>query len=75
MTDGIGNQRQNRDYIDHSSIEIGQNTEKSLGDLKRLAATQIPVKEHLLKLARKTHNEWNDNININNNTNQNKTIF
>ena len=31
-------------------IENGQNTEKSPGDLKRLAVTQTPVKNHQLML-------------------------
>ncbi len=31
-------------------IENGQNTEKSPGDLKRLAVTQTPVKDHQLTL-------------------------
>ncbi len=30
--------------------ENGQNTEKSPGDLRRLAVTQTPVKNHLLTL-------------------------
>ena len=37
-----------------SIVKIGQNTEKSPGDLNRLAITQTPVKAHQLKLARKT---------------------
>ena len=31
-------------------IENGQNTEKSPGDLRSLAVTQTPVKDHQLKL-------------------------
>ena len=31
------------DYPNHSIIEIGQNTEKSPGDLGRLAVSQTPV--------------------------------
>ena len=31
-------------------IENGQNTEKSPGDLRRLAVTQSPVKDHQLTL-------------------------
>ena len=38
-TGGIGNQRKNRDYPDYSIAEIGQNTQKSPGDLRRLAVT------------------------------------
>ena len=39
-----------RDYPNHRTVKIGQNTEMSPGDLKRLAAIQIPVKDHQLKL-------------------------
>ena len=35
------------------TTEIGQNTEKSPGDLRRLAVTQIPVKNLLLMLVGK----------------------
>ena len=35
-------------------IENGQNTEKSPGDLKRLAVIQTPVNDHQLTLMRKT---------------------
>ena len=31
-------------------VETGSNTEKSPGDLRRLAASQTPVKDHKLKL-------------------------
>ena len=34
----------------YGMIEIGQNTEKSPGDLRRLAVTQTPVKNHRLTL-------------------------
>ena len=34
-------------------IEIGQNTEKSPGDLKRLVVTQTPVGNHRLTLVGK----------------------
>ena len=35
-------------------MENGQNTEKSPGDLRRLAVTQNPVKDHQLMLMGKT---------------------
>ena len=38
-TGGIGNQR-NRDYPDHSSVKIHENTQKSLGGLRRLAVIE-----------------------------------
>ena len=38
----------------YSIIKIGQNTEKSPGDLRRLAVTQTPIEDHQLTLVRKT---------------------
>ena len=38
------------DHPNYYMIENGQNTEKSPGVLRRLAVTQIPVKDHQLKL-------------------------
>ena len=38
------------DHPNDSIIENGQNTEKSSGDLKRLAVTQTPVKGQQLTL-------------------------
>ena len=48
-TGRLSNQRTSGDYPDYS-IKIGQNTEKSPGDLKRLAVTQTTVKDHQLTL-------------------------
>ena len=42
------------DHPKNSIIENGQNTEKGPGDLRRLAVTQIPVKDHQLMLMWKT---------------------
>ena len=42
-------------------VEIGQNTEKSPGDFRKLAVPQTPVKDHQLKLMWKTLREWNNN--------------
>ena len=39
------------------NIKNGQNTEKSPGDLRRLAVTQTPVKDYLLTLMQKTLKE------------------
>ena len=47
---GIGNWRTSRDYSKYIIVKICQNTEKSPGDLKRLAVTQTPVKNHQLML-------------------------
>ena len=46
MPGSVGNRRTNRDHSDHSIVEIGQNTMKIPGDLRRLAVTQTPVKDH-----------------------------
>ena len=51
----VGNQRTNRGYSDHSIGKISQNTENSLGDLRRIAVTQTTVKDHQLMLVGKTH--------------------
>ena len=56
-TGGLGNKRTSGDYPNYSIIENGQNTEKSPGDLRRLAVTQTPVKNHQLTLMRKTLEE------------------
>ena len=47
---GLGSWRTGRDYPNDSIAENGQNTEKSSGDLRRLAVTQTPVKNHQLTL-------------------------
>ena len=41
---GLVSWRTSRDHVNYSVIESGQNTEKSPGDLRRLAVTQTPVK-------------------------------
>ena len=38
-TGGLGGQRTSRDHPNYSIVEIGQNTEKSPGDLRRLPVT------------------------------------
>ena len=45
-TGDLGYTRTSGDYLNDSIIKIGQNTEKSPEDLRRLAVTQIPVKDH-----------------------------
>ena len=45
------------DHPNNSIIENGSNTEKSPGDLRRLAGTQTPGKNHQLKLMWKTLKE------------------
>ena len=41
---GLGSWKTSGDHQNYSIIEDGLNTEKSSGDLRRLAVTQIPVK-------------------------------
>ena len=43
-TEKLGNKRTSRDHPDYSIINIGQYTEKSPGDLRRLDVTQTSVK-------------------------------
>ena len=49
-TGGLGNAETSGDHPNYSIIEIGQNTEKSSGDLRRLAVTQTPERNHQLAL-------------------------
>ena len=49
-TGGIGNKNTSSDHPNYSTVKIGQNTEKSPGDLKRLVVTQAPVEDHRLTL-------------------------
>ena len=45
VNDGLKNSK-SEIHRNYCIIEIGQNTEKSPGDLRRLAVTQTPVKDH-----------------------------
>ena len=45
---GVGNRRMSRDHPNYSIVEVGQNTEKSPEDLRRVSVTQIPVKYNQL---------------------------
>ena len=49
-TGGLGGWRTSGDHLNYSITEYGPNTEKSPGDLRRLAVTQTSVKNHQLKL-------------------------
>ena len=42
-TGTVGNQRTNGDHRDSSIVEIGQNTQHSLGDLRRLAVMSLKI--------------------------------
>ena len=48
-TRSLGSRRMSGDHPNYI-IENGQNTEKSDGDLGRVAVTQIPVRDHQLML-------------------------
>ena len=45
-TGGLGNKRTSGYHPNYNIIEIGQNTEKSPEDLKRVAVTETSVKDH-----------------------------
>ena len=47
---GLGSWQTGRDYPNDSIAENGQNPETSPGDLRRLAVTLTPVKNHQLTL-------------------------
>ena len=47
---GFGNKKTNGDHLNKCIIEIGQNSEKSPIDLRKLAVTQTPVKDNQLIL-------------------------
>ena len=49
-TVGHGNKRTSGDHPNYSIIEIGQDTEKSPGDLRQLAVTQTPMINNQLAL-------------------------
>ena len=49
-TGGLGKKRTSEDHPNYCIVEIDQNTEKSPVDLKRVAVTQTPVKDHQLTL-------------------------
>ena len=47
---GVGNRRMSGDHLNYSIVEVGQNTEKSPGVLRRLAVSQTLVKDYQLTL-------------------------
>ena len=51
---GVRNRKASRDHPNYSIVRIGQNTEKSPGDMRRLAVTQARMKDHQLTLVGKT---------------------
>ena len=49
-TGGLENKRTSGDHPNYNIVAIGQNTEKSPGDLRRFAVTQTPAENHQLTL-------------------------
>ena len=49
-TGGLGNKRTSGDHPVYSTIKIVQNTEKSPGEIKRIAVNQTQVRNKQLKL-------------------------
>ena len=47
-TASLGSKRTNGDHLDYSIIKIIGNTEKSPGNLRRLAVSRTPVENHQL---------------------------
>ena len=62
------------DYPNYRIVEICQNTEKSPGDLRKLALIHTSVKNHWLMLLWKTQVGVNDNNYNNKNNNTNNAI-
>ena len=53
-TGRLGNKKTSGDHPNNSIFEVGENTAKSPGDLRKLAVTQSSVENHQLTLAWKT---------------------
>ena len=53
----VENQKISRDHSNNSIVKIGQNTQKSPGDLRRFVVSQNPIKDHLLTLVWKIRKE------------------
>ena len=62
LVQGLGNKRAIRDHPNYSIVEVGQDIEKSLGDLRRLAIAQTSVRNHWLTLVWKTRKGVTNNI-------------
>ena len=60
-TEGTGKRRTSGNNPNYSIAEIGQNTEESPGELRRLAFTKTRVRNHRLTLVGKTRKRVNDN--------------
>ena len=49
-TGGLGKKRTGGDHSNYNIFENGPNTEKCPGDIRKIAVTQIPEKDHQLTL-------------------------
>ena len=59
-TGGLGNKRTSKDHQNYYIIENDQNTEKSLGDLRRLAVTQTLTANNAVKNTQRVNNNNNN---------------
>ena len=50
---GVANRKTSRVNSNYRIVEVGQNTEKSPGDLRRLFVIQTPLKDHQLRYCEK----------------------
>ena len=66
-TGGLGSWRMSGDHPNYSIVENYQNTEKSPGDLRRVAVDQTPCERPSANIDVKNSNGINDNNNYNNN--------
>ena len=51
-TEKVENRKTGGNHLNYRIVEIGHNTKKSPGDLRRLAVTQTPLKDYQLTLTR-----------------------
>ena len=49
----VGNQCTNRNHPNHCIVKIDENRKKNLGDMRRLAVAQVPVKNYRPMVVRK----------------------
>ena len=54
----VENRMTNRHHRNYSIVEVGQNIDASLGDLRRLVVIQTQMKDHQLTLVWKTCEDW-----------------
>ena len=57
----VENRWTSRDHPNYSIVKIGYNTDKSHGDLRKFAVTQIPVKKNSANGMKNVHNNNNNN--------------